>query len=89
MIGFAIEDSNNFSDAVDDYSKYISLNPNDANGYFRRGNAKYDLEDYKNAIIDYTKTISIDLKYSDALLNRGLAKRHLMILKVPLRITRM
>ena len=42
---------------LQDLNKAIELNPNNANAYINRGNAKKKLQDYKGAIADYTKAI--------------------------------
>jgi len=48
-----------------------------AEGYFDRGNSKYDLQDYRGAIQDYSKAIELDPSNADAYYNRGNAKRKL------------
>ena len=48
-----------------------------AEGYFDRGNSKYDLQDYRGAIQDYSKAIELDPSDAEAYYNRGLAKRKL------------
>ena len=37
---------NNFKEAVEDYSKAISIDPNFLSAYYNRGNSKKDLKDY-------------------------------------------
>ena len=36
-----------------DFNKAIELNPNYADAYYNRGNAKGNLKDYKGAIADF------------------------------------
>ena len=43
-----------------DYNKAIEINPQDADAYYNRGIAKYDLGDYQGAIVDYSKAIEIN-----------------------------
>jgi len=47
-----------FKIAIDDFNKAISLSPNDANLYLRRGICKENLQYYDEAIKDFSKAIS-------------------------------
>jgi Flp pilus assembly protein TadD len=60
--------------AIDDYSKAIELNPNDADAYVNRGLGKARLEDYRGAIADFTKAIKLNPNVAVAYYNRGVAK---------------
>ena len=57
---------------IEDYTKAIELNPNDANAYNERGVLHYAIDKYPEAIADYTKAIEINPKYVFAYFNRGL-----------------
>lgn len=59
--------------AIQDYNMALQLKPNDAETYYRRGNAKYDLGDYRAAIEDYTEAIRLNSERVNAYYNRGLA----------------
>jgi len=59
-------DSKDYSGAIEDYTKAILLNPNDAQHYNFRGISKHELQDYKGAIEDYTKAIEINPNYDYA-----------------------
>lgn len=50
----------------------IQQNPNDADSYFNRGNAYYDLKQYERAIQDYSKAIALNTNYAEAYFNRGI-----------------
>ncbi|GHT18032.1 hypothetical protein FACS189429_3540 [Bacteroidia bacterium] len=63
-----------FKSAIENYSKAIEINPNDAEAYYNRGLAKYALGDSQAAIDDYSKAIEINPNYADAYCNRGSAK---------------
>jgi tetratricopeptide (TPR) repeat protein len=52
----------------------ISIDPQDAEAYFDRGNAKYGLGDKKGAIADYDSAIRINPQLAEAYSNRGLVK---------------
>jgi tetratricopeptide (TPR) repeat protein len=68
---------NNFGNAVSDlgnYNKAIKINPDDADAYYSRGNARFDLGDRTGAIEDYTQAIKINYNYGDAYYNRGIAR---------------
>jgi len=62
-------------DAISDYDKAVSLNPNDFNIYFSRGNLLLKLKDYQNAINDFSTCIAIDGNSQKAYFNRAFAKR--------------
>lgn len=50
-------------EALEDYNRAISLNPNDAGVYNNRGNLKRRLNSPKDALADYNKAIALDSKY--------------------------
>ena len=50
-----------------------SLDPNDADAYYGRGVAYYDLGELRRAIEDYDTAINLDPNYADAYYGRGLA----------------
>ena len=52
-----------FSDAIEDYTKAIELDPNYADAYINRGIAKNKLENHSGAITDFTKAIELDPNY--------------------------
>nr|WP_019499968.1 serine/threonine-protein kinase [Pseudanabaena sp. PCC 6802] len=58
-------------EALEDFNKVLALDPNFANGYIDRGNARNDLGDKQGAIADYSKAIELDSRYADAYINRG------------------
>ena len=60
----------NYQGAIDDYTKAIDVDPQNAYAYYNRGKAKYDLLDYQGAIADYTKAIEINPQHAVAYDNR-------------------
>jgi len=44
----------------------IEINPNYAEAYHNRGNAKYELKGYREAIQDYSKAIELEPKLAKA-----------------------
>ena len=74
---YAKYDLDDYTGAIQDYSKAIEINPNDAKAYIGRGAAKDDLEDYRGAIQDYNKAIEINRNDARAYIVRGLAKLQL------------
>jgi tetratricopeptide (TPR) repeat protein len=52
----------------------IAVDPQSAEAYNNRGDAKYKSGDKKGAITDYDSAIRIDPQYAKAYYNRGLAK---------------
>ena len=67
----------NYQGAIDDWSKAIEINPQNAIAYNNRGSAKDDLGDHQGAITDYTKAIGIDPRDADFYYNRGYVKDNL------------
>ena len=49
----------NYEDAIEDYTKAIEIDPNYHFAYFNRARVKRELGDYQGAIDDYTKAIEI------------------------------
>ncbi len=49
----------NYKGALDDLTKAIEINPNDAYNFNYRGQAKEGLEDYNGAIFDINPTSSV------------------------------
>jgi tetratricopeptide (TPR) repeat protein len=45
--------------AIIDYSKAIELDPNNAENYYKRGEAYESIQDYKKAVADYEKLLSM------------------------------
>ena len=58
---------------LQDYTKTIQLNPDDAIAYNNRGGAYYLKEEYESAIVDFTKAIDLNPNYAEAYNNRGVA----------------
>ncbi len=67
----------NFSGAIEDYNKAIKINPDYAEAYKNRGNARSDLGDKQAAIEDYNQVIRINPKDADAYNRRGVDRRAL------------
>lgn len=62
---------------IEDLSKKIGTEKNNAELYNERGNLKSDNEDFKGAIEDFTTAISINPKFANAFYNRARAKENL------------
>ncbi|MBE9142642.1 tetratricopeptide repeat-containing S1 family peptidase [Planktothrix mougeotii] len=67
----------NYRAALDDFTKVINVNSDNANAYIYRGNVRRELKDYQGAISDYDKALKIDPNYAGAYINRGLARSDL------------
>jgi Flp pilus assembly protein TadD len=61
----------NYVKAVESYTEYISLNPNDARGYERRGNSFHALKRYQEALKDYDKAIELNPENPNVYGQRG------------------
>jgi len=60
--------------ALQAFNKSIQLDPNNAESFYWRGNANYDLQKYQEAIGDYSQALALNPKYVQAYFNRGLAR---------------
>jgi tetratricopeptide (TPR) repeat protein len=60
-----------FKGAIADYNKAILINPNLADAYGNRGNAKSALGDKQGAIADYNEAIDLNPNLSEAYYNRA------------------
>ena len=79
--GNAYDDLGRYQDAIRDYNRALSIDPDYAIAYNNRGNAKRQLGRYQDAIRDYTRALSIDPDDASAYNNRGFAKGKLGIYK--------
>ena len=64
-------DSSDFSGAISDYDKAISLDPNLVDAYNNRGTVKAMYKDFAGAILDFSKAIELKPDNAEAYLNRG------------------
>ena len=60
-----------YNKALDLYSQYIAVNPDDFRGYFNRGTTEYNAGKYMDAIADFTKTLKLNRTYNEAYYYRG------------------
>jgi len=60
-----------YDKALDLYSQYIAVNPDDFRGYFNRGTTEYNAGKYMDAIADFTKTLKLNRTYNEAYYYRG------------------
>jgi tetratricopeptide (TPR) repeat protein len=63
-----------FQGALIDVNKAISLNPNLASAYSRRGSIKFALKNIPEALADYNRAIGLNPQFAFAYNNRGLLK---------------
>lgn len=66
-----------FNGAIDDYTKWIELDPLNAIAYTNRGNAKSNIQDFEGAISDFTEAIEINPGAINAFTGRGYAMLNL------------
>ena len=52
--GFEAGNNGNHKAAIEYFSKAIELDPNNAEAYFNRGNAKFNLSNYTGAFEDFS-----------------------------------
>jgi tetratricopeptide (TPR) repeat protein len=69
--GNAYADLGNYSQAIDDCSRAIEINPGYAEAYYNRGNPYRRLGNYKQAIEDLSRAIEIKPDFTDAYNSRG------------------
>lgn len=73
--------NNKYDEATEYINKYILLKPEDALGYYGRGNCKSFQKDYAGSIQDYDKAISLSPSNGQYYLIRGFIKAEYMALK--------
>lgn len=66
--------SHRIEEAIDDYNRALSLEPEWPEIYYNRGLAKNEIDDYYGAIEDFTRAINLDPENDSAYFNRGIAK---------------
>ncbi len=71
--GNEYDDSGNYKQAVEDYSKAIAIKPHLAEAYYNRGNVYNRLGNYGQAIEDYIRAIEIKPDFAEAYYNRSVA----------------
>lgn len=69
--------SNTQLGGIQNYTQAIQLNPNNAEVYYQRGNANYDLGNLEAAREDYTQAIRLNSNHAKAYHNRGLVQADL------------
>ena len=72
-LGLAEYEKGNYRQAIENYTKGIESDLDDASLYNNRGSAYYSFEQYDKAISDYSKAIELKPDFADAYYNRGLA----------------
>ena len=71
--GNRASDEGRNSEAIDEFTNAIKLDPKYAYAYYNRGNSYYALKKYNKAIADYTEAIALDPKDAVAYNNRGIS----------------
>ena len=69
--GFVYDDKGESNKAIEDFTKAIDLQPNDADVYYYRGLSYADQDEYSLAIKDFTKSIELKPDYADVYNSRG------------------
>ncbi|MCK5708083.1 MAG: tetratricopeptide repeat protein [Candidatus Aureabacteria bacterium] len=57
---------------ISDYNNSLKLNPKNAELYYKRGDAFFELGKYDDALKDYSKAIKLKPNYTDAYFSRGI-----------------
>lgn len=70
--GFTEKNKIDYNKAYQDFDKAISINKNDAEGWFNRGNCLMNFQKINEAEKDFDKTISLDSLHYKSWNNRGL-----------------
>ena len=74
LIASELTETENFEDAIIEYTRVIELQPNNADAYHNRGIIKAKNKDFVGAIDDFANTIRIKPNHDLAYFNRGNAK---------------
>ena len=73
LTGGSPRDPESLRKIVEEMTEAIARDPNDAQAYFRRGNAYSNLREYENTKADMDRAIALDPTNSMAFNNRGIA----------------
>ncbi|PMB20110.1 tetratricopeptide repeat protein [Fischerella thermalis] len=76
-LGDECSEKGQYHAAIINYNQALQLYPYDADTYYKRGLANYQLGNYERAIADYTQAITINPNYIKAYNKSGLARYHL------------
>ncbi len=71
ILGNASFSKNDFTEAIDYYSKAVEMDPQNALYWYNRANSKAMIKKQKEALADYDKAIELDQTNSDYFFNRG------------------
>jgi tetratricopeptide (TPR) repeat protein len=63
-----------YDDAIELYTQYIKLNPEEFRGYFNRGTTYYNARKYTEGITDFTQCITLNPIFKEAYYYRGKCK---------------
>ena len=77
--GFDYAKSGEYQLAIDNFTRALSIDSDDAIAYNNRGLSYSYLGNHEDAIADYTRALRIDPDMADAYYNRGTAKWHLKL----------
>src|SRR5687768_12466428 len=64
----------NYRESIIDYNLAIENEPDNADAYIQRGNARYELAEFVKALEDYTKAIELNPSSAEAYYRRGNTK---------------
>ncbi len=65
------------TDAIEDFTQAIRLNPDNGWAYVSRGSAKNKIGEFQSALSDFNKALELDPKDQEAYNNRGFSKKQL------------
>jgi len=71
--GYIYNNKGEYEQAIDDFNRALSLNPELVEAYYNRGSAYFNKKDYDRAISDYTRAINLLPEYVMSINARGMA----------------
>jgi tetratricopeptide (TPR) repeat protein len=71
--GLTFYEQGDYGQAVDQFSKAIQMDPNDAQAYYHRGLSYVAQNEYQEAVAEYTHALQLNPKYIRAYYHRGIA----------------
>ncbi len=73
LYGAVLFESGNINESIEKFNKSISINPNNSDAFYNRGNAFSKIQNFEEAISSFDSSINLKKNNPEALINKGSA----------------